>query len=115
MRNNPTFTGDITNGSFRRAFDAIARKAVPFFDAEYAYYSDLLWDAQRAAVMLTASAPGRFFISVRGMGTNVHASLSDAQENHGVELRAILLVEYDGRYALSVQVLWSAPISGTTD
>lgn len=108
-QNNPAFTGDITNDSFRRAFDAIARKAVPFFDAEYAYFSDLLWDAQRAATMLTARAPDRFYISVRDMGTNVHASLSDAQENHGIEPRAILLVEYDGRYALSVRVIWSAP------
>lgn len=102
------FSGHISNSDFRRALDAIARVAVPFFDTEYAYFSDLLWDAQRAAVMLTANAPDKFYLAVRDMGTHVHLSLNDARENHGIKPRAVLLVDYDGRYRLNVEVVWEA-------
>ena len=42
---------DIRNEAFRRAFDAIARAVVPFFDVPHAYYGDLLWDANTAVTL----------------------------------------------------------------
>lgn len=104
------FNGHVQNDSFRRAFDAIARKAVPFFDAEYAYYSDLMWDAQHAVLVMTGDAPDHFYIAVRDVGTNIHMSLKDARENHGIKPRAVLKVEeyrdeYGNKHGLSVQVL----------
>lgn len=57
---------DIRNDAFRHAFDAIARKALPFMDADYAYHTDLLWDANNAVLMEQGS---RAFIVVRSMGT----------------------------------------------
>lgn len=106
------YSGHIHNDRFRMAVDAIARKAVPFFDAEYAYYSDLLWDAQQAVLVMTDDAHDHFFyIAVRGMGTNVHMSLSDAKHNHGVAPSAVLMVEerrdeYGNKHGLSVSVVW---------
>lgn len=61
-------TTDIRNNAFRAAFDALARVAVPFLRSEYAYYSDMLWDAETLAQLPDG---GETFIMVRGYGTNM--------------------------------------------
>jgi len=109
------YNGHVQNDKFRVAVDAIARKAVPFFDTEYAYYSDLLWDAQHAVLVMTGDAPDHFYIAVRGMGTNIHMSLNDAKYNHDVTPNAVLKVEeyrdeYGNKHGLSVSVVWQADL-----
>ena len=59
---------DIRNEAFRRAFDAIARAVVPFFDVPHAYYGDLLWDANTA---VTLAEGDTVFLMARSMGTSI--------------------------------------------
>lgn len=59
---------DIRNEVFRRAFDAIARAVVPFFDVPHAYYGDLLWDSFTTVTMAEGET---VFLMARSMGTSM--------------------------------------------
>jgi len=61
-------TNSILNDAVRHSFDQIARKAAPFFNIEYAYFSDLLWDASTCARLEVGD---ELFIMVRDCGTSV--------------------------------------------
>jgi hypothetical protein len=60
--------------AFRNAFNAIARRALPFMAAD-AYHSDLLYDAARASAL---APEARFYLLVRKLGTNIFAYGDDA-------------------------------------
>lgn len=75
--------------AFRNAFQAIARKALPYMDPD-AYHSDLLHDAARASRL---EADERFYLLVRGLGTNIYAYPDDAVERS---------TQTDGRAVLRV-------------
>lgn len=91
---------DIRNDAFRNALNAIAHKAVPKFNIEYAYYSDMLWDANCAAEMAVGDTA---YITVRDMGTWWFANTDElaryharkhAEENRGIVL-SITRKNYD--------------------
>jgi len=82
---HPTYpAGDVRNDETRNALDAIARKAVGYFEQGYAYYSDLLWDAQRAALMEDGETN---FIVVRSMGTSWFEPVHQTPESIADKLR----------------------------
>jgi len=65
----PVLAGsDMRNETFRRAFDAIARAVVPFFDIPHAYYGDLLWDSFTAVGLAEGDT---VFLMARSMGTSI--------------------------------------------
>jgi hypothetical protein len=64
----PVFAdSDIRNDAFRRAFEALSRAIVPFFDLSCAYYGDLLWDARTAATLAEGDT---VFLMARSLGTS---------------------------------------------
>jgi hypothetical protein len=62
------------NDGFRNAFNRIAQEALPFMDPR-AYYSDLLYDAAKAAAL---PVQGKMYLLVRSAGTNDYADPLDA-------------------------------------
>ena len=109
---------DIRNDAFRFAFDAIARKALPFMDIEYAYHTDLLWDANNAVLMENGA---RAFIVVRSMGTTwVHPKTQTVFNLDSAEVEAdelskscaltrfpsvVLMIDREGLHDFRVQVI----------
>ena len=61
-------TSDVRNDAFRKALNAIGHEALPFMDSQYAYISDLAWDAYTCADMEEGDT---LFIVVRECGTSL--------------------------------------------
>ena len=116
---NPEITAtDVRNDVFRFAFDAIARKALPFMDLDYAYHTDLLWDANNAVLMENGA---RAFLVVRSMGTTwVHPKTQTMFDLDDAEVEAdemskscvltkfpsvVLRIDREGLHDFRVQVL----------
>lgn len=94
--------GDVRNDAFRNSFDRLAKVAIPFFDHEYMYYSDLLWDAQACAGMDTGDV---LFIILRDVGTHVFHPVR--QEPDAIERKfeeCIQHVDMNERYRAVLKV-----------
>ena len=88
----PDFAGCVMNDDFRQVFNLLARAALPFM-APDAYFSDLLWDAQRAAKLEVGKG---FYLRVYPLGTNVFDDQGDAIRHCDPALNA------DGRAVIYV-------------
>jgi hypothetical protein len=90
---NQTFT---KTNAFTCAFNTIARACIPHMDHKYGFFSDFIYDAERA-VALTAT--GTLFLVVRDCGTtsydDLRSALAECDNYSGRVLVAIQRGDYD--------------------
>ena len=95
MMTNITTQTLMNDDVFRNAFQAIARKAVPFMEHD-AYFSDLLHDAASSAKL---QEDERLYIMVRSLGTFVFKYGDDAiekcDEYNGLAVLRVIRGKYD--------------------